>query len=157
MLPEASARNISTATNAQKTLATQRRVLNSLHRQWERLHPSRARRDVQGVQRVQPSPGGKELSPMQMAGAGGRGVRVLSLLLPAPRGAIGQMAGLGPYSCTAVLFTAWVDLGIDADQRPNAQPYFTEDGGEFWLFYRKQFFFFSGDDRCFQINTSVLF
>lgn len=68
-------------------------------------------------------------------------MRVLSLLLPAPRGAIGQMAGLGPYSCTAVLFTAWVDLGFDADQRPSAQPYFTEDGGEFWLFYRKQFFF----------------
>lgn len=47
------------------------------------------------LQRVQPSPGGKELSPLQMAGTKGQGCSSLSLLPPAPRGAIGQMAEWG--------------------------------------------------------------
>lgn len=68
--------------------------------------------------------------------------------------AVCQMTWLGPYTCTAVPFTAWVALDISVNTAPSVQPYFIEDGWELWLFYNNQEL--SDRDKYFPCNIFCL-
>lgn len=121
----------------------------------QRLHPPRLRRDVQAVHPAKgpAKPRWQRAEPT----ANGRNERTgVQQPLPPSTSTTGchwPNGGMGAYSCTAAPFTTRVDLGIDADPVPN--PILLKMVENFG-FSTESKFFFNGDDRCFQINTSAL-